>query len=107
MALAYDYALRFDKENVTWGELGPRLLSKLCELYPDHGYEIMKPEFGNPIDWWNCPEALLADAPPLVGEVFFIHLYNQAWVANKIDKNCHYKDGSLMSLLENCPNKLM
>lgn len=96
--LACNYSERFPKEKIRWGELGPNLLNAIEKIYPDHGFKVMKPEFANSIDYWNCPRALLKPGPKLHPDAAFLHLYNQTWREAGIDKNAPFPEGGLMAL---------
>jgi glycosyl transferase-like sugar-binding protein len=97
--LAYLYSQRFPKEKITWGELGPELLSAIARIYPGHGFTIKKPSFANPIDCWNCPSMLLKPGVKLHKDAAFLHLYNEMWRRAAINKNASFPRHSLMSLL--------
>lgn len=97
--LAFGYAKYFPKEKIVWGEIGPRLLSAIESIYPDHGFEVYDPIFANPIDWWHCPQALLVPAEGKIDGASFLHLYNETWRRAGIDKNAEFPRGSLMSEL--------
>ncbi len=98
--LAYQYASAFPKDKVIWGELGPRLLSAIEGIYPEHEFEIRQPDFSNPVDWWKCPSLLLSPDYQLPSEARFVHLYNETWRRAGVDKNAAYPNGSLMRRFE-------
>lgn len=97
--LAYTYCWRFPKQKIQWGELGPRLLSAIEGIYPHHGFTIMPPNFANPIDWWKCPDALLKPNAQLPAETTFLHVYNETWRRNNVDKNAVFPKHSIMARL--------
>lgn len=98
--LAYRYAQAFPKDKVVWGELGPRLLSAIEAIYPEHGFDIKPPEFSNPIDWWRCPEPFLLPGFDIPVDTPFLHLYNETWRRAGVDKNAVYPSGCLMKKFE-------
>jgi len=98
--LAYQYAQEFPKENIVWGELGPRLLSAIEGIYPGHEFKVMPPSFANAIDWWRCPSQLLEAGCRVSSYAQFLHLYNETWRRAGIDKNDRYPKGSIMKNLE-------
>lgn len=97
--LAYGYARAFPKENIVWGELGPRLLAAIESIYPDHGFIVHDPIFANPINWWECPRVLMAPGQDLIDGASFLHLYNETWRRAGVDKNDKFPSGSLMEFL--------
>ena len=90
--LAYVYSRNFRKEDISWSEIGPSLLTAITTIYPRHSFEIHPPSFANPIPWWDCPKKLLMSGTKLTKETFFIHCYNEMWRRHSVDKrkiNCH------------------
>ncbi len=98
--LALAVADRFPPEKITWGEIGPQLMTDLLKLQPEHGYEIMGPNFSNPIVYWKCPKALMAMGVILSPEAHFVHCYSSWWGRTQTDKNMSYPKGSLMAQFE-------
>lgn len=98
LALAYTH--RFPKSDVIWSEIGPALLTAIVSIYPKHGFQIMPPEFANPVDWWRCPSALMSPGESLPESSAFLHLYNEMWRRAGIDKNdVEFPKGSIMHAL--------
>jgi hypothetical protein len=96
--LALAYSSRFRKTDIDWCEIGPDLLTAIVGIYPNHKYDINDPDFANPINWWDCPSALMSSNFRLGSNVAFIHLYSAMWKG--VDRNSTYPKGSLMQLLE-------
>lgn len=94
--LAFGYASSFPKEKIVWGELGPRLISAIESIYPDHGFKVHPPGFANPVDWWRCPQDLLKSPAESVAGASFLHLYNETWRRAGVDKNANFPRNSLM-----------
>ncbi len=95
--LAYAYSLRFPKTDITWGEIGPDLLTMIASSYRKHGFSILGAEFANPIDYWDCPKALLEPDRKLPGASAFLHCYNEMWRRVGVDKNAPYAEGCIMA----------
>lgn len=100
VALAYHYSINYPHDRVKWSELGPDLLTALASITPDLPYEIMPPEFANPIPSHQCPECLLDPAFSFDVMPAFVHLYNERWRMTGADKNQAYPEGSVMESLE-------
>ncbi len=96
--LARAYAERFPKSDIVWSEIGPSLLTGIVNMHPRHGFEIMPPEFANPVEWWRCPAALLTSTA-LPQDAAFLHLYNETWRRAGIDKDAPFPADSLMARL--------
>ncbi|MFT3736025.1 MAG: glycosyltransferase [Rhodocyclaceae bacterium] len=84
--LAAGYATAFPKDKVFWSEIGPALLTAIAGIYPQHGFDIKPVTFANPVNWWDCPQQLLAPAPA-PEQAHFLHLYNEMWRRSGADKN--------------------
>jgi mannosyltransferase OCH1-like enzyme len=103
--LALAYSVRFRKEDINWGEIGPDLLTAIVRIYPEHKYEIKDPQFANPIDYWDSPSMLLKpDVRLNRQESFFLHLYNETWKRNGVSKNVSYPHNSLMDFVSQSRN---
>jgi mannosyltransferase OCH1-like enzyme len=97
--LALAITERFPLDKLEWGDCGPKLLTNLYGAYPKIGYTIMGPEFANPVDFWNCPKHLITPGFALPENATFLHLYNEMWRRNGIDKDGVFDKKSLIGLL--------
>lgn len=89
------YAANFPKHKVEWSEIGPRLLTALERIYPEHGFAVQRPEFANPVDWWLCPGQLFSEQSALPEGCHFLHLYNDMWRRAGVEKNTPLSERSL------------
>lgn len=92
-------AERFKKDEITWGELGPQLLTSCANLLPNHGFQVKPPNFANPIDCWLSPGAFLTSTM-LPEDTGFLHLYNERWRQSGINKEAEFPEGSLLSVIQ-------
>ena len=97
--LAYVYSARFRKSEIKWGELGPDLLTAITKIYPGHGYQIMAADFANPFDYWTCLSSFFSEYKDLSPAVSFLHLYNEVWRRNRIDKEAPFPPGSFLDVI--------
>jgi hypothetical protein len=97
--LARRHSASFPKAEASWSELGPDLLTAMVHRYPKHGFDIKPPNFANPIDWWDCPTAFLGTARTLPSGVAFVHLYNERWRVQQVDKDSPFPEGSLIDAI--------
>ncbi len=99
MGLAAEYCLEV-KDTAAWGDLGPRLVTKVIEeydlekhawatnaLYPVHWRDTLK------LMDANCREEVAA----AVNGATFLHLWNEIWSRNGIDKSVAPAQGSFLS----------
>jgi hypothetical protein len=98
--LAFAFSERFPKQEINWPELGPDLMTAITQIYQNHEYKIMPPNFANSIDWWKCPDALLRPRFYLAGGASFLHCFSEMWRMAGIDVNTAYPPGSLMAMFE-------
>lgn len=97
--VAYNFALTINKDNLDWGDIGPKLLRVISEHYPNLRPELMEPDFCNSINFWDCPKRLLTTTA-LPSNAAFVHLYNEMWRARGISKIAPYPVDSLMAEFE-------
>lgn len=108
MQYCYDTSASRDPQSLIWGEIGPDLLTHAVEKYSQQS-SIVKPTDICPVNWWNY-KRLVSDSL-LVGVVeklrlFYhhshaIHLWNEMWRRNGIDKNGHVPPYSIYRQLGN------
>jgi len=97
--LALAVAERFPVDALQWGDCGPKLLSVLAGTYPKLAFRVMPPQFANPVDYWDCPGALLAAQTPSIKSAGFLHCYNEMWRRAGIDKEAAFPERSLLATL--------
>jgi hypothetical protein len=97
--LAYAVSDRYQVEKLEWGDCGPTLLTALVRAYPKLAPKIMKPEFANHINYWDCPMKLLTDSGGLPKNTFFLHCFNEMWRMQGVDKNQSYPPNSILGKL--------
>jgi mannosyltransferase OCH1-like enzyme len=92
MDLARVYAERFPKNEISWSEIGPALLTAIIKSYPGHGFEIHPPEFANHINYWDCPNVFIEENINVIipENAFFLHMYNEMWRRAGVDKNSKF-----------------
>ena len=100
--LARVYAEKFPKSDITWGEIGPSLLTAIVQSYPGHGFEIYPPDFANHINYWDCPNAFIDESINfnITEDMHFLHLYNEMWRRAGIDKSLQFSSACLYEKLE-------
>lgn len=106
---AFEYAQKQDKKTLQWGEIGPTLVSRLVHKL---GYEkyVQEPYIFCPIAFKKLKKII---APLVIKEKeqmnralsasYGIHLWNEGWRRNQIDKNGKYPN----SLYEMWHNSFM
>jgi alpha 1,4-glycosyltransferase len=78
-----------DPSTIRWGETGPRLLGEAVKRF---GLEsrIQPAETFCPIGYAEWESLLDPDAPPLAGEPYAVHLWNEMWRRAGRDKDARY-----------------
>ncbi len=84
----YTAAEAADKSAVRWGDIGPRLVT---DVFMRHGLQrfAMPAEAMCPLDWWNIKALVTAPLPALPNS-YGVHLWNEMWRANELDKDGAY-----------------
>ena len=101
--LARVYAERFPKNEITWSEIGPSLLTAIVQSYPKHGFHIYPPEFANHINYYDCPKAFISENTDFIlsNGTFFLHMYNEMWKRANIDKESLFSNDCLYEKIGN------
>ena len=90
MSWAWEACQRLDKATIRFGQIGPRLLQAGVDTLGLHAF--MKPHtFFSPIASFDWAKLLDPCADVTLGaEVFGVHLWNQMWSTNGVDKNATF-----------------
>lgn len=97
--LARVIADRFPIDRMTYGDIGPKLLTALVQSYPALAPAILSPEFANAVDWWTCPQRLITGAGNVPVGAWFLHAYNEMWRRAGADKNVPCPNDSMLGRL--------
>lgn len=84
---------------MTYGDIGPKLLTTLTRAYPALAPVLLSPEFANPVDWWDCPQRLIGAAGDVPDGTWFLHGYNEMWRRSGVDKNAPCRADSMLGKL--------
>jgi len=93
-----------NKNTLKWGEIGPRLVAESISKYKLHHY--IKPwNYFCPIGYDKFNNIITPNVAKIDKNWYCIHLWNEFWIKNKLDKNKIYY-GSLFGHLVNkyCKN---
>jgi hypothetical protein len=93
--VVYNFASTFPKEKIAWSTIGPDALHNISDIYPDHGFDIKPVVFANSIPAGKITEVLLnpGDVDP---DAQFLHLYNDMWRRQNLNKNAKPPQGSIL-----------
>jgi hypothetical protein len=100
MAWAWRTCEAMDPRSVRFGQIGPRLLQSGVDALGLHAF--MRPHtFFSPIAFYDWAKVLDPSHTFVLGaEVFGVHLWNQMWSANHIDKDESFPPGCLYERLK-------
>ncbi len=91
-----DRANEKDRSRIIWGEVGPRLLGESVKM---HGFSHVEPHAFCPVDWFGIGDLFeLADGA--MRSSLGIHLWNEVWRRDGLDKNGTYGRGCLYESLK-------
>jgi hypothetical protein len=92
----YEVACAKDLTNLRWGEIGPELYGKCAEVY---GLSYRKtPATFCPIHWWDIGKLFLPTE--ITEESYAVHLWNEVWRRDGLDKDGAYRSGCLYERLK-------
>jgi hypothetical protein len=75
-----EQAAAMPRDQVVWAQLGPQLLQAYVDDHPHHGFTIQPPDYANPVNWWEVPQAFQNDGyETLTEDSGFLHLYAERW----------------------------
>lgn len=87
-----------DYEVIPWLSTGPVLINKLLNSYDSKEF-IQDPVIFCPVNYFEI-EKLVQKKGLIPSKSFAIHLYNEMWRRNKMDKNKEYSGSSIYELLK-------
>jgi hypothetical protein len=90
MAWAWDACRRLDPKNITFGQLGPRLLQAGVDALGMHGY--MRPHtFFSPVPFYEWTKLIDPSQTVALGtETYAVHLWGQMWSASHLDRDAAF-----------------
>ena len=103
----FDTASRRNSDDVTWGETGPILIAKAIEKFELNDFVAHYRDYC-PIDWWqyqrltqpNSHGALLDELQMARHKPYGIHLWNEMWRREGLDKDKEYPRTSIYEHLK-------
>jgi hypothetical protein len=101
--LARVYAERFPKNEITWGEIGPSLLTAIVQAHPKHGFNIFPPSFANHVNFFDCPNMFINEETDFIfsDDIYFLHMFNEMWRRSGVDKNSQFPNDCLYEKIGN------
>ena len=108
MGYCYEQSLAKKPEELTWGETGPKLLSKAVFQQFKLASHVFSPTTFCPIPYlfWkffiddNITPGETDKIKKLTNDSYAIHLYNDMWRRNNINKNDSFAPGSIFEKLK-------
>jgi hypothetical protein len=91
MQFCYNVCLQKNPYNLTWGEIGNKLIDKAINKFELTSCILPYKTF-YPISWWNWTDILnpWVEIKIETTEIYAVHLWNEMWRMNKADKNGIY-----------------
>ena len=103
----YDKAASVDRETLQWGTIGPRLVGESVAHHGLSDFVLSFKKF-NHVPWYNA-EVFFIDEPSdvgqliydsVIGDAYCIHLWNEVWRRNGIDKNSKFPKSCFFEVLK-------
>jgi len=99
MRFAWEFCDARDPSSLRWGETGPALAQQIVERFGLHD-AVQPPQVFCPIPFWEWRRLVDAEAPELPAEAHAVHLWNELWRRNGVDKDAAHDPGSLYERLK-------
>ncbi len=97
MKICFETAYAKESQLLKWGETGPNLLIAIVDQLKLSEY-IQPPQVFCPTDWWRWEELINPldkdDYQITSSETYAVHLWNEMWRRNNIDKSLPYEKTS-------------
>ena len=97
MKFAWDFCNARDPMSLRWGETGPALVQQVVERFALHD-AVQPPSVFCPIPFWEWRRIVEIDVP--LGDAHAVHLWNELWRRNGVDKDASYEPASLYERLK-------
>ena len=103
--MEYCYSSAFSKKpkELHWGETGPKLLTEAVIKFGLDEY-VMHPDVICPVDYWNCQYFISKSIKDVSKDAYAIHLWNEMWRRNEMDKSAFYNEYCLYEELQSWNN---
>ena len=103
----FDAASRRNSDDLVWGEMGPKLISEAVEKFGLRDFVADHRDYC-PVDWWQFQRLI---QPNSLGTLFDklrmalqgprgIHLWNEMWRRNSLEKDAEYPRSSIYEKLK-------
>ena len=100
MAFAWEVCNAKDPATLQWGETGPALTKTVVERFGLHD-AVQPPDVFCPLPWWEWRRLLDGDdAFALPPAAFAVHLWNEMWRRDGVDKDAQYDPRCLYERLK-------
>lgn len=100
MKYCFDEASKENVDDLKWGQTGPLLLTKAIKKLKMKSF-VKNPEVFCPIDWWDWRQIILEKSNTRTfNDSDSIHLWNEMWRRDKIDKSANFPKSSLYETLK-------
>jgi glycosyl transferase-like sugar-binding protein len=78
-------AERIDKPSIQWGAIGPPMFDRVVRSLKLEEW-ICPPDYFAPLDWWHAAALLEPEGYSPPQESFALHLWNERWRVENLDK---------------------
>jgi hypothetical protein len=100
MAFAWETCNAKDPAALKWGETGPALMRQVVERFALHD-RVQPPHVFCPLPWQEWRRLIDGDDPPeLPRDAHAVHLWNELWRRNGVDKDAAHDPRSLYERLK-------
>lgn len=100
MEYCYLFAKEKNPESLHWGQTGPELLTDAVIKFELEEY-VVDPVVICPVNYWNCQYFIYRSINEnITKDTYAIHLWNEMWRRNKMDKSIIYSKNCIYEELQ-------
>jgi hypothetical protein len=102
MKYCYEYCDKLDVKKIKHGETGPKLLTKIVPAFKNENIKILKSYIINPVPYDHIKRVIKKNGNlnNVIRKSNCIHLYNDVWRRNNINKNDTFPKTSIYEILK-------
>jgi len=99
MKYCWERTQEIGKDNLQWGQIGPRLVKEGVEKHNLKKY-VQNGDTFCPINYWDTKKIVEGGIPYIANDVYSIHLWNEKWRNFNLDKDGTFHPNCLYEVLK-------
>ena len=100
MKFCWDRTQELGKDNLQWGQIGPRLVKESVETNKLTDY-VQGANAFCPVDWWDAHKIATPNGiESIPNSSYSVHLWNEKWRNAGLDKDATFGESCLYEILK-------